>query len=89
MSCLFIIWQQDTSARARAALLRKLPSNLFHRLQSKYATEFAALGPEAPSYENDPSAFWTKVGADERLADNINYGVHLTTSCPYHSLTRC
>jgi len=85
MSYFFFPLQQDTSARARAALLRKLPSNLFHRLETKYATDVASLGPEAPSYENDPSAFWTKVGADKRLADNIDSGAHLTMSCPYLS----
>lgn len=66
--------QQDTSPKARATLLKKLPSNLYDRLEKRYGNK---LGGTGEGYENDSSAFWTKVGADEGLERSVDEG----TSC--------
>lgn len=59
--------QQDVTPQARAAHLRKLPANLFKRLESR----FVGLGLEH-NKEGDEGAFWVKVGGDDRLAGAID-----------------
>lgn len=52
--------QQDTSAQARAAHLRKLPSNLLAHVREGY-------GSSIPAKEADESAYWTRMAGDEKL----------------------
>ncbi|KAJ7644146.1 mitochondrial matrix Mmp37-domain-containing protein [Roridomyces roridus] len=52
--------QQDTTAHARAAHLRKLPSNLLTGVRNNYSST-------TPSYEADESAYWIWLAGDERL----------------------
>ncbi|KAI0315805.1 Mmp37-domain-containing protein [Amylostereum chailletii] len=54
--------QQDTSSIARAAHLKKLPSNLLGRVRGQYAS---ATG--FPTLEADEGAYWQKIAGDEKL----------------------
>ncbi|TFK52422.1 Mmp37-domain-containing protein [Heliocybe sulcata] len=59
--------QQDVSPTARAAHLRKLPSNLLARVEGSYAVR-----PEFPSKAADELAYWSKVAGDESLSNVIH-----------------
>jgi mitochondrial translocator assembly and maintenance protein 41 len=54
--------QQDTTPHARSAHLRKLPSKLLARLKDHYASSF-----DIPLLDADESAYWLRMGGDERL----------------------
>jgi len=54
--------QQDTTPHARAAHLRKLPSNLLSGVRNN----FDRTG-KAPVYEADESAYWIRLAGDEQL----------------------
>ncbi|THH19193.1 hypothetical protein EW146_g1921 [Bondarzewia mesenterica] len=56
--------KQDTSAHARAAHLKKLPSNLLAHVKESY-------GSSLPSIEADETAYWTRVAGDEKLPSVI------------------
>ncbi|KAF8627371.1 hypothetical protein AX17_006186 [Amanita inopinata Kibby_2008] len=56
--------QQDTAPHARAAHLKKLPSNLLGRVRENFARADAKTGP---SFEADESAYWVRLAGDERL----------------------
>ncbi|KAG6820725.1 hypothetical protein H0H93_012778 [Arthromyces matolae] len=53
--------RQDTSPMARAALLKKLPSNLLHGVREHYSRNTGL------SIEADEVSFWNKLAADEQL----------------------
>jgi translocator assembly and maintenance protein 41 len=55
--------QQDVSARARSAHLRKLPSNLLTGVKNNYSRRSLDAGLEA-----DESAYWAHIAGDEHLA---------------------
>ena len=59
--------QQDTSAPARAALLRKLPGGLLGRVRAQYA--------HVPDVDAGSAAYWQRIAGDERLAEVIANGV--------------
>jgi len=54
--------QQDTSPKARAAHLRKLPHGLLNRVKDNFGRQGIAKEPEA-----DETAFWAKLAGDEKL----------------------
>ncbi|KAJ6613272.1 Mmp37-domain-containing protein [Mycena sp. CBHHK59/15] len=54
--------QQDTTPHARAAHLKKLPSNLLSGVKNNYDRSSTA-----PSFEADESAYWIRLAGDERL----------------------
>ena len=56
--------QQDVSARARSAHLKKLPSHLLTKVKTNYSRR--TLNPEL---EADESAYWVHLAGDERLAE--------------------
>ncbi|KZT09121.1 Mmp37-domain-containing protein [Laetiporus sulphureus 93-53] len=58
--------QQDTSAHARAAHLRKLPSNLLKHITEQYASE---VHPK----EADETMYWTSLAGDEKLPQIIDH----------------
>ncbi|KAF8340542.1 mitochondrial matrix Mmp37-domain-containing protein [Cantharellus anzutake] len=60
------IINQDMFPRARSALVRKLPSNLLHRLETQYSRKYPVPSPDA-----DSSAFWLSVGGDKTLSSVI------------------
>jgi len=55
--------QQDVSARARAAHLKKLPSGLLTKVKSNYARTLAI----SPELEADESVYWSRLAGDEKL----------------------
>ncbi|KAK2465328.1 hypothetical protein APHAL10511_002682 [Amanita phalloides] len=58
--------EQDTAPQARAAHLKKLPSNLLRRVRET----FAHKDPDAQSvFEADESVYWARLAGDERLPD--------------------
>ncbi len=59
---------QDHSPQARAALLKKLPSNLLARVKQNYIE---------PAMENDEPAYWLKVAGDSRLEVVLGKGTSL------------
>ena len=59
--------QQDVSASARSAHLRKLPSNLLVGVKNNYSRR-SSLDPEL---EADECAFWVQLAGDEHLAEII------------------
>lgn len=61
--------EQDVSPHARAALLKKLPSTLLSRVTTRYEQS------GAPPKEADESAFWVRVGGDEKLPEVIRTGM--------------
>ncbi|KAF7346337.1 Kinesin-like protein [Mycena sanguinolenta] len=56
--------QQDTTPHARAAHLKKLPSNLLTGVRNSYDRSGAA---SATPYEADESAYWVRLAGDDRL----------------------
>ncbi|EIW59461.1 Mmp37-domain-containing protein [Trametes versicolor FP-101664 SS1] len=63
--------QQDTSPHARAAHLRKLPSNLLKGVTARYASQ-----PSTPSREADETVYWTKLAGDPGLPNIIEKELH-------------
>ena len=61
--------QQDTSPHARAAHLRKLPSNLLKHVTDHYSSQ-----PAIPSKEADESVYWAKLAGDASLPSVIERG---------------
>ena len=61
--------QQDTGPLARAAHLRKLPSNLLKHVTERYAGQ-----PAIPPREADESLYWAKVAGDAGLQSTIEQG---------------
>ncbi|KII86798.1 hypothetical protein PLICRDRAFT_43460 [Plicaturopsis crispa FD-325 SS-3] len=55
--------EQDNSAHARAAHLRKLPSNLLARVRARYEIAGGATGSA------EESAYWAGMASDERLPE--------------------
>ncbi|KAF9013271.1 mitochondrial matrix Mmp37 [Cyathus striatus] len=55
--------QQDVSAKARSAHLRKLPENLLGRVKMSYRGKLEG----AVELEKDESAYWVHLAGDERL----------------------
>lgn len=70
--------EQDTSAHARAAHLRKLPSNLLNSVTSKYAGR-----SDIPSREADETVYWTKLAGDPGLPTAIEQGGRLSPRSPF------
>lgn len=56
--------EQDTSARARSAHLKKLPSGLLQRVKTHYGKV-----PEVKELEGDEQAYWIKMAGDEKLSE--------------------
>ncbi|KAF8073701.1 mitochondrial matrix Mmp37-domain-containing protein [Lyophyllum atratum] len=54
--------QQDTAPQARAAHLKKLPSNLLNGVKNNYSRSSSIMPIDA-----DESAYWLKLASDERL----------------------
>ncbi|KAF7299578.1 Kinesin-like protein [Mycena chlorophos] len=54
--------QQDTTPHARAAHLRKLPSNLLAGVRGAFDRS-----GKVPAYEADESAYWIRLAGDEKL----------------------
>ncbi|KAJ6477426.1 mitochondrial matrix Mmp37-domain-containing protein [Mycena vitilis] len=54
--------QQDTTPHARAAHLKKLPSNLLAGVRNNYDRSSTT-----PAYEADESAYWIRLAADDKL----------------------
>ena len=71
--------QQDTSPHARAAHLRKLPSNLLQHVTGHYAAQ-----PSIPTKEADEAVYWTKLAGDPSLAPVIERGRKLSRRCVIH-----
>jgi len=55
--------QQDPSAQARVAHLKKLPSNVLTRVKSSYSKRL----PHELSIEADENAYWLRLAGDEEL----------------------
>ncbi|TFK40794.1 Mmp37-domain-containing protein [Crucibulum laeve] len=55
--------QQDVSARARSAHLRKLPANLLTGVKNNYSRS----GKSTPDLEADESAYWVHLAGNEQL----------------------
>jgi len=62
--------QQDVSARARAAHLRKLPSGLLSKVKANYARR----GECSEELAKDESAYWAHLAGDERLPEVLAQG---------------
>jgi hypothetical protein len=61
-------FQQDASPQARALLLRKLPSNLRTRIDTRYQyLEGSTSGASSPT--RDENVYWHKVGAASDLTN--------------------
>ena len=60
--------QQDITPHARAAHLRKLPSNLLTRVTGAYASS------DLPAREADENVYWTRMAGHQDLADTIHSG---------------
>lgn len=54
--------QQDTSALARVAHLKKLPSVLLRSVRGHYASDISI-----PPFETDETAYWQRIAGDEQL----------------------
>ena len=67
--------EQDTSAHARSAHLRKLPSQLLNHVRGHYACL-----PEFPPLEADENMYWTRMGGDGELRYVIRQG-EFQTGC--------
>ncbi|KAF8631057.1 hypothetical protein AX15_002663 [Amanita polypyramis BW_CC] len=71
--------QQDTAPQARAAHLRKLPSNLLEKVRDN----FARKDPEAQAvFEADESVYWARLAGDERLPDSLQQEMRNIVRCP-------
>jgi len=66
--------EQDTSAHARAAHLKKLPEGLLTRVHSR------AVG-RGPPREADESAYWLRVAGDTTLPSILCSGASVCTCC--------
>ena len=64
------VLEQDTSAKARAAHLRKLPAGLLDRVKGSYEQKGLVL----KDFEGDEAAYWVKLAGDERLAETLSQG---------------
>ncbi|KAG8709488.1 Mitochondrial translocator assembly and maintenance protein 41, partial [Ceratobasidium sp. 394] len=60
---------QDTSPQARAQLLRKLPSNLRTRIDTRYQSLESSASGGASSPSRDENVFWQRVGAASDLTE--------------------
>jgi len=67
--------QQDTSPHARAAHLRKLPSNLLASVRTHYASSL-------PPKEADESIYWTRMAGDEKLPVVLEQELHKIVRYP-------
>lgn len=65
--------QQDTSPHARAAHLRKLPSNLLQHVTGHYSRQSSI-----PPKEADETVYWTKLAGDANLPSVIERGRAMT-----------
>lgn len=72
--------QQDTTAHARAAHLRKLPSNLLAGVTRHYAS--ADILPR----EADETVYWTRLAGDEKLPLVLEQGDSFSV-CPISAST--
>jgi mitochondrial translocator assembly and maintenance protein 41 len=61
--------EQDVSPQARAAHLKKLPSNLLNRVKRHYLGQ-----PGVPPIETDENAYWTRLAGDNQLEKVIRNG---------------
>ncbi|KAF7365203.1 Kinesin-like protein [Mycena venus] len=61
--------QQDTTPHARAAHLKKLPSNLLTGVRNSYDRSSAT-----PAYEADESAYWIRLAGDDKLPATLGAG---------------
>jgi len=68
--------QQDVSPQARAAHLRKLPSNLLQHVTNHYA--LAGL----PAKQSDESLYWSKMAGDQTLASVLQKEVNNVVRYP-------
>ncbi|KAI0333639.1 Mmp37-domain-containing protein [Cubamyces sp. BRFM 1775] len=69
--------QQDTSPHARAAHLRKLPSNLLKGVTGHYASQSSI-----PPKEADEAVYWTKLAGDPALPTVIEKELHRIVRYP-------
>lgn len=67
--------QQDTTPHARAAHLKKLPSNLLTGVKNNYDRSCTT-----PSYEADESAYWIRLAGDEKLPAALSEGMSCRSS---------
>ncbi|KAI0755010.1 Mmp37-domain-containing protein [Daedaleopsis nitida] len=70
--------QQDTSPQARAAHLRKLPSNLLTHVTDHYARR----SPSIPPREADEAVYWAKLAGDGALPSVIERELHTIVRSP-------
>lgn len=61
--------QQDTTAHARSAHLKKLPSNLLTGVKNNYSRSSSS-----PPMEADESAYWLRLASDEKLPQVLTQG---------------
>ncbi|CAE6459105.1 unnamed protein product [Rhizoctonia solani] len=63
--------EQDASPQARGLLLRKLPSNLRTRIDTRYQSLSPEVAPASPSSSptRDENVFWQRVGAAPDLSE--------------------
>ncbi|TFK89552.1 Mmp37-domain-containing protein [Polyporus arcularius HHB13444] len=69
--------QQDTSPQARAAHLRKLPSNLLQHVTTHYSSQSSI-----PPKEADESVYWAKLAGDASLPSVIERELHNIVRAP-------
>lgn len=62
--------QQDTAPQARAAHLKKLPTNLLAHVANRYALS----SPSFPTREADEGMYWSRMAGDENLPTVLNNG---------------
>lgn len=65
--------QQDGSAHARSAHLKKLPSNLLKGVRENYSRQ----GKTNVDLEADESAYWVRLAGDEKLPEVLHQGMFL------------
>lgn len=70
--------QQDTAPQARAAHLRKLPSNLLKRVTDHYAGA-ESISPK----EADEAVYWAKMAGDASLPSVIERGEESAVECDW------
>lgn len=70
--------QQDVVAHAKAAHLKKLPSNLLSRVKDNFARNDHDV---QSVFEADESVYWARLAGDERLSDVIQQGELLYIKC--------
>ncbi|CCO26311.1 Mitochondrial translocator assembly and maintenance protein 41 homolog Short=TAM41 [Rhizoctonia solani AG-1 IB] len=65
--------EQDASPQARGLLLRKLPSNLRTRIDTRYQALLPEPAPASPSSSptRDENVFWQKIGAAPDLRETM------------------